>query len=159
MNNVFLILGGNLGEREKNLAKALEKIVGAGAVIKHISSVYETEPWGVAGQPNYYNMVVEILTSLDAEPLMRTILNIEEDMGRVRTEKYNARTIDIDILLFNDEVIDSETVQIPHPRMQERRFVLEPLSEIAPDLIHPSLHKSINALLEACTDPNKVKKI
>lgn len=156
MNNVFLILGGNLGERKKNLAKAAELLGKAAGRIKRCSPIYETEPWGVEGQPNYYNQVVEMLTDLDAHSLINTILEIEKQMGRIRTEKYDARTIDIDILFFNDDIINTGDLTVPHPRIQERRFVLEPLAEIAPEFIHPVLNRSVAALLKETSDDGKV---
>ena len=159
MNNVFLILGGNLGERRNNLAKALKEIGKTGAVIKKASSIYETEPWGAEGQPNYYNQVIEVLTETDASSLMQYLLTIEKKMGRERSVKYGARTIDIDILFFNSEVIQNDTVIIPHPRLHQRKFVLVPMVEIAPELIHPVLQKTMAALLTASNDTNVVKKI
>ena len=159
MNNAFLITGGNLGDRKRNLETAVSLIEKNTGVIKRLSSVYETEPWGVEGQPNYYNLVIEMLTSLDAQTLMDNLLQIEQEMGRVRTEKYGARTIDIDILFFNDEIINTDTLTIPHPRLHERRFVLQPLAEIAPELTHPVLQKNIADLLHECPDTNVVKKI
>ncbi len=159
MNNVFVIIGGNLGNRQQNLAHAIRLIEQKSGVIKKQSSIYETEPWGVQGQPNYYNQVLEILTDFDPESLMQLFLQIEQLMGRVRTEKYSARSIDIDILFFNDQLINTPDLTIPHPRLQERRFVLEPLNEIAPEFVHPELQKTIAALLIDCTDSNVVKKI
>lgn len=159
MNNVFLILGGNLGERRENLAKAMALIGEAGAIVKRTSSIYETEPWGAKDQPNYYNQVVEILTDLGAEELMKTILRIEKTMGRVRTEKYGTRTIDIDILFFNDETINSDSLTVPHPRIQERRFVLIPMNEIAPEFVHPVLNEPISKILTNTHDSSIVNRI
>ena len=156
MNNVFLILGGNLGERDKNLAEAVKEIGKSAGIIKRSSAIYETEPWGVENQPNYYNQVVEILTDHDAESLMNILLNIEKNMGRSRTGKYDARNIDIDILFFNDEIISSNTLTIPHPRLHERRFVLMPMNEIAPEFVHPTLNRSISQLLKETADNGKV---
>ncbi len=159
MNNAFLILGGNLGERRKNLAEATALLAKAGATIKRRSSIYETEPWGAKDQPNYYNQVVEILTNEDAPELMQSVLNIEQKMGRVRAEKYGARTIDIDILFFNNEIINSGHLTVPHPRLHERRFVLEPMNEIAPELVHPVLNQSISEILAHTNDRSIVKRI
>ena len=159
MNNAFLILGGNLGERRKNLAEATALLAKAGATIKRTSSIYETEPWGSKDQPNYYNQVVEILTNEDAPELMQSVLNIEQKMGRVRAGKYGARTIDIDILFFNNEIINSDHLTVPHPRLHERRFVLEPMNEIAPELVHPVLNQSISEILAHTNDRSIVKRI
>ena len=159
MNNAFLILGSNLGERKHLITLARNLIGEKTGYIKRISSVYETEPWGVTGQPNYYNQVVEILTELGAHELMATVLGIEQDMGRKRIKKYDSRIIDIDILFFNSETYDSGAVTIPHPRLHLRRFVLEPLAEIAPEFIHPISKKSLALLLSECKDDSIVKKI
>jgi 2-amino-4-hydroxy-6-hydroxymethyldihydropteridine diphosphokinase len=158
-NTVFLVLGSNLGNRQKNLDQAIEEIGNTCGIVARCSSVYETEPWGVIHQPDYYNQVVEIFTSLDAETLMKTLLEIEKKLGRIRTEKYNARTIDIDILFFNHEIIENEIVIIPHQRLHERRFVLEPICELAPDFIHPVLKKNMAELLQTCSDKMTSKKI
>ena len=106
MNNCFLIIGGNLGNRRLNLATAIQYIEKKAGVIKRLSSVYETAPWGVEQQPDYYNQVIEMLTPLGANELMATLLDVEKEMGRVRSEKYGARTIDIDILFFNDDFVN-----------------------------------------------------
>ncbi|MFT3903501.1 MAG: 2-amino-4-hydroxy-6-hydroxymethyldihydropteridine diphosphokinase [Niabella sp.] len=158
MNNVFLIIGGNLGNRKANLREACARInERAGKVVK-TSSIYETEPWGVEGQPHYYNQVLQVLTRLQPDALMQTLLKIEEQMGRVREIKYGARTIDIDILFFNDLAYESPMVTVPHPRIAERRFVLTPMAEIAPDFIHPVFQKNMTALLRQCTDKTAVQK-
>lgn len=159
MNNVFLIVGGNLGNKEKNLSTVRELIEQQVGVIKKLSSVYETEPWGVDEQPVYYNQVIELLTEMSAERMMQRLLSIEKKMGRVRENKYDARIIDIDILFFNDEVHQTQELTIPHARLHERRFVLEPLNEIAPEFIHPVLQKTIATLLNETSDNAAVKKI
>lgn len=159
MNNVFLIIGGNLGNKEKNLSTVRELIEQQVGVIKKLSSVYETEPWGVEAQPVYYNQVIELLTEMSAERMMQRLLSIEKEMGRVRENKYDARIIDIDILFFNNEVYQTQELTIPHARLHERRFVLEPLNEIAPEFIHPVLQKTIATLLNETSDNAAVKKI
>ena len=131
MNQAFLLLGGNIGNRKENLANArsqLGKKCGSALVA---SRLYETAAWGKADQPAFLNQALKLGTSLAAAELMNTILEIELQMGRRRDEKYGPRIIDIDILLFNDEIIDLDFLKIPHPRMQDRRFVLVPLAEIA----------------------------
>jgi len=159
MNISFLLIGGNDGDRKANLAKALGNVEESGCRILRRSSLYETAPWGKANQNDFLNQAVEIQTSLDAPSLMDELLKIEEKMGRKRLEKYGSRIIDIDILFFNDAIIDSPRLIIPHPEIQNRRFVLAPMEEIAPDLVHPVLRKSIRDLLAICPDKLEVKKI
>jgi len=123
------------------------------------SSLYESAAWGKTDQPDFLNQTLLLQTGLTAQNLMRTILDIEEKMGRKRIQQYGPRTIDIDILFFNEEIIDEPSLVIPHPQIQNRRFTLVPMDELAPGLIHPVLHKSIHQLLQECTDPLDVKKI
>ncbi|MBO9620421.1 MAG: 2-amino-4-hydroxy-6-hydroxymethyldihydropteridine diphosphokinase, partial [Niabella sp.] len=130
----------------------------AGVIIKR-SAIYETAAWGLTDQPDFYNQALEIATDLSPEQLMAVILNIETAMGRIREERYGPRTIDIDILLYGNFICDTPSVTIPHPRMTERRFVLTPLDEIAPDLVHPQLNKTIHELLGVTTDASLVKKM
>jgi 2-amino-4-hydroxy-6-hydroxymethyldihydropteridine diphosphokinase len=158
MNEVYLLIGGNMGDRMLHLNKAKEEIEKqCGQIIKQ-SSVYETAAWGVEEQAAFLNQVLEIQTDLSPQKLLKTILKIEEDLGRKREIKYGPRLIDIDILLFGDVVIDMHGLKIPHPQMQHRRFVLEPLNEIAAGKIHPVLQKKIAQILSACTDPLTVNK-
>lgn len=158
MNKAFLLTGGNLGDRLKNMERSrvfVEKT--CGRIIKS-SSLYETAAWGKTDQPDYLNQVLLIDTPFPPEQLLNKLLSVEKDMGRFRGEKYGPRIIDIDILLYNDEVINESMLKIPHPRMQDRRFVLEPMNEIAPDIIHPVLQKTMHQLLTECTDPLAVNK-
>src|SRR5438270_16252 len=141
MNHAVLSLGSNIGERKENLKQAREYLVKAGCLIKKESSVYETEPWGKKDQPFFFNEVIEIETTLNAFELMFLILQIEKQMGRERKEKWEPRIIDIDILFFNDEIIQAEHLTIPHPYLHVRDFVLMPLKEILPDFIHPVFKK------------------
>lgn len=159
MNICFLLIGGNDGDRRGNLAKALENIEGSGGRILRRSSLYETAPWGKADQNDFLNQAVQVQTSLDAPSLMEELLKIEEKMGRRRLEKYGSRIIDLDILFFNDAIIDSPRLIVPHPEIQNRRFVLAPMEEIAPGYIHPVLHTSIRELLAICPDKLEVKKV
>jgi 2-amino-4-hydroxy-6-hydroxymethyldihydropteridine diphosphokinase len=156
MNTVFLLTGGNVGDRLNNLhqsARWLQKMVGS--IIKK-SSIYETAAWGVTDQPSFLNQVIILTTVLTPDDVLKTILSIEEKMGRKRVEKMGPRTIDIDILFYNTQIINLPNLVVPHPEIANRRFVLEPLHEIAPTFVHPVAHKSIAALLEECTDPLQV---
>jgi 2-amino-4-hydroxy-6-hydroxymethyldihydropteridine diphosphokinase len=153
MKKVFLGIGTNLGDRETNLKNAIEKIAeNIGPILKS-SSVYETDPWGFTSDNLFFNMVVEVKTRLTPAGVLGAILQIEVLLGRTRSEKkYSSRVIDIDILLYENYVIDEVSLRIPHPLIHERKFVLVPLCEIAPEFIHPVLGKSIRVLLEECTD-------
>lgn len=158
MNDAYLLIGGNLGNREENLEHASALVAErCGSVLQH-SSVFETAAWGLAGQPDFLNQVLLLSTPLLPLNLLHKLLGIEEEMGRVRREKNGPRLIDLDILLYNDVVIDLPGLQIPHPRMAERRFVLTPLAEIAGKLIHPESGKTIDQMLAECPDPLPVNK-
>ena len=159
MSTAHLLIGGNLGDREENLLKAIALINEQCGPLIRASSVYETEAWGKTDQPSFLNQALEISTALNARQLMRKILKIEKEMGRIRQEKLGPRIIDIDILLYENEIHDLRFLKIPHPEMQNRRFVLVPLAEIDPTLQHPVLKKTIAELLEECPDNLEVKKI
>jgi 2-amino-4-hydroxy-6-hydroxymethyldihydropteridine diphosphokinase len=150
------LIGGNLGERVYNLHQCCFLIEEAIGVIIKKSLVYETAAWGIIEQPAFLNQVLFVSTSLSAPDLLKTILQIEERMGRKRLIKMGPRIIDIDILFYNDKIISSANLQIPHPEIANRRFVLEPLSEIASSLVHPLLKKTIADLLRSCADKLKV---
>ena len=149
MKTVYLGLGSNIGDREKNLAKAIHQLTAPNLRIARVSSIYETEPAGFAAQRWFLNLVVEAETDLFPMQLLTRALKIERSLGRVRTIKNGPRTIDIDILLYGKTVIRGATLEIPHPRMGERRFVLAPLAELGPDLRHPVTHQSIRQMLDA----------
>jgi 2-amino-4-hydroxy-6-hydroxymethyldihydropteridine diphosphokinase len=159
MNHAYLLTGGNVGDRAECLREAsgyIERQIGE---ILRRSALYETAPWGQVPQPSFLNQVLLVLTALEPAFLMQEILSIEQRMGRIRGEKYGPRTIDIDILFYDFAHIDQPDLKIPHPAIPQRRFVLVPMDELAPDFIHPVLHKSIHELLMECTDPLDVKKI
>jgi len=141
------------------LALAREKITAAAGRITKISPVYETAAWGKTDQPDFLNQALQLETALDAPALLDVLLGIELQMGRRREERYGSRIIDIDILFFNDATIRLPQLAIPHPEIQNRRFALAPMSEIAPSLTHPILGRTIQQLLDACTDPLAVRKL
>ena len=159
MNTVFLLTGGNLGDRFFNLQTAKELIEKDCGKIAKESSVYQTAAWGFTEQPDFYNQALQLQTNFSPEELMQKLLFIEKNMGREREIKMGPRIIDIDVLLMNDLIISSPLITIPHPRLAERRFALTPLAEIAPDIIHPVLHTSISQLLAVCKDDLPVYKI
>ena len=142
MNRAYLLIGGNMGNREKNFTIARGYVERYCGPVIRSSSLYETAAWGKTDQPSFLNQVLEIGTDLDAEQLIKQVLEMEKLMGRERKEKYGPRIIDIDILLFNNEKYDLPFLKIPHPEMQNRRFALIPLAEIAEDLQHPVFKKT-----------------
>ncbi len=154
----YLGLGSNLGDRETHLRKALSLLGDAGEIIA-LSSVYETEPWGYAEQPSFLNIVCGFRTSLSPPELLALAQEVERSLGRVRTVRYGPRTMDVDILLYGDLVLDTPDLQIPHPRIPERAFVLAPLAEIAPDVEHPALKRPISALLADAPGRETVVKL
>ena len=159
MNKVYLLIGGNIGNREEALAKACMLIGDQCGEVMNISSLYETKAWGKNDQPSFLNQALEIRTRLKPLQLMQQILNIEKQIGRIRKEKYGPRTIDIDILFFNDEIHNYPSLTVPHPEIQNRRFVLAPMNEIAASWIHPVFKKPIAELLEECPDHLPVIKL
>ena len=159
MNVTYLCLGGNIGDREKALNLALSKINNKVGNITVQSSIYETEAWGVENQQAYLNQCIKVETHYSALELIDELLFIEKELGRERSisETYQPRTIDIDILFFNQEVINQTKLLVPHPRLQLRKFVLIPLNEIASNYLHPILNKTIFSLLSECKDKSDVK--
>lgn len=160
MNTALLIIGSNQGNIVENIRSAnmyLNQSIGS--IVKY-SSLYQTAAWGKTNQPDFINQVIEIHTTLSPNDLLGSILTIEKKLGRIRTDaKWEERIIDIDILFYNDEIINEKHLKIPHPFLQDRKFVLVPLAEIAENMIHPVLNKSIQDLLKNCTDPLPVKKL
>lgn len=157
-NLVYLSLGSNVGDRQVQLQDALAKLAAVGRVVA-TSSFYETEPVEFTQQPWFLNCAIALETNKTPEQLMAAILRIEEEMGRRRVQKKGPRSIDIDILLFDDTIVDSKELTIPHPAMHQRRFVLEPLAEIAPELLHPVLKKTIGELLDSLPPGQVVKRL
>lgn len=148
MHKVYLLLGSNLGDREKNIDNAINELKACGIVISKKSSLYNTAPWGYTEQPDFLNQAIECLTSLEPFELLKEIKKIEIKMGREKTVRYGPRIIDIDIIFYDDLIFKSDELTIPHPLMHERDFVLKPLCEIAPDFVHPELKLSVKNLLE-----------
>ena len=158
MNKAILLIGGNLGDRTDHLKQAVEQISMLVGKVENISALYETAAWGVVEQPDYLNQGLVVSTELDAITLLHTVLEIERNIGRIRQQKWGARVIDIDIIFYNNDIINLPELKIPHPQLQFRQFVLIPLQEIIPEWQHPILHKTIDTLLTQCTDPLPAKK-
>jgi 2-amino-4-hydroxy-6-hydroxymethyldihydropteridine diphosphokinase len=154
----YLSLGSNIGNRERHLGDALARLRALGRVAA-VSSLYETEPVEFTDQPWFLNCVVLLETKAAPADLLANLLAIEQEMGRVRNQKKGPRTIDIDILLFGETILDSPALTIPHPALHQRRFVLEPLAEIAPEAWHPGLKKTIRRLLEELPAGPVVRKL
>lgn len=157
--SIFILLGSNLGDRNSNLRSARQEISRSVGEIVTASSIYKTAAWGKTEQPAFYNQVIEIKSVLTPKKMLSGILEIEKKAGRIRDEKWGARILDIDILFYNDDVISTETLTIPHPHIPDRKFTLLPLSEIAGDFKHPITGKSVNEMLAACIDDLSVEKV
>lgn len=159
MSTAYLMLGSNMENKNTNLNTALEKI-GMKCSIKKLSSIYETEPWGFTHEESFYNQAVRIETDLDPEELLEFLLNIENEMGRIRKGPYyQARLIDLDILFYDHLVMETKKLTIPHPRLHLRRFALIPMNEIAPEFVHPLINKNVSSLLRRCVDKLRVERV
>ena len=158
MNRIYLLLGSNMGNSQELLAKAIQQTEKQTGKLIRASALYSTAAWGNTNQPDFLNQVIVIESKLSAHETLKSILAIEKKMGRIRTVKNAPRIIDIDILFFNKEIIHLPDLIVPHPEIQNRRFVLIPLNELAPQLIHPVLNKKVHQLLAGCADQLNVKK-
>jgi 2-amino-4-hydroxy-6-hydroxymethyldihydropteridine diphosphokinase len=159
LHTLVLLLGSNLGDRRSLLNQAAEKINIQLGYISITSSFYETKSWGLEDQPDFLNQVLICHTCQNAAEALHHCLSIEKELGRDRKVKWGSRSIDIDILYFDDEIFATETLKIPHPFLHQRRFTLVPLAEVMPDFVHPVLNFSNKELLERCTDPLKVIRL
>jgi len=157
MNIVFLQLGSNLGDRELLLKDAITAIENRVGNVVELSKVYESAPWRVEGQENYLNQILKVKTILSANEVLSIVLDIEKHLGRIRLEKWGERLIDIDIIFYNDSIIETPELCVPHKHLHERMFVLTPLHNIAPEMVHPKYNKTVEELLEMCQDSELVK--
>jgi 2-amino-4-hydroxy-6-hydroxymethyldihydropteridine diphosphokinase len=160
MSKVFLGIGTNLGNRKANLRQATKMIGEHIGKVLNSSPVYETAPWGFEAEDDFLNMVVMVETNHSPTELLKMIVSIESMLGRDKSQdRYSSRVIDIDILLYDDLVINENGLKIPHPLMHERKFVLVPLNDIGPDILHPVLKKTISSLLKSCRDRSRITKL
>lgn len=157
MAKIYLHTGSNIGDREQNLLSAnaaIEEFIGK---ISSLSNIYETAAWGLKDQDDFLNQALEVITELEPREVLEAIKKIEDQMGRIRYKKWGRRLIDIDILFFEDRIINTQRLTIPHPFLQERNFVLAPLSELIPNFVHPVLEKEISQIFKESPDELKAE--
>lgn len=160
MAQAYIGMGSNLGKREDFLRRATALLAERGGELVALSSFYQTRAWGMDNAPDFLNAVLLLKTDLEPEALLELMLELEQELGRVRSKSdgYENRSIDLDLLFYDDLVLETEDLSLPHPAIAKRRFVLEPLTELAPELQHPSLNQSMEELLHACTDETAIEK-
>ena len=154
----YLLLGSNIGDRAAHLQQARHTLAATAGMVVAASAFYETAAWGLEDQAAFLNQALAIRTALDAPALLAACLATEQQAGRERQQRWAARTLDVDILLYGDAIIHTPTLTVPHPALPTRRFALTPLAELAPQLVHPQLRQTISELLAACPDPLAVVK-
>ena len=155
----YLLLGSNIGDRAAHLQQARKALAAAAGKLVAVSSLYETAAWGLEDQPAFLNQALAVRTALSAPALLAACLATEQQAGRERLQRWGARTLDVDILLYGQEIIATPTLIVPHPALPARRFALLPLAQIAPHLVHPQLHQTVAELLAACPDPLPVQLV
>lgn len=159
MNTVIILLGGNIGDTLFYLKESIRRLENHNCVITKQSEIYETEAWGVENQNNYYNQALEISTSLSPNEVLILCQKIENQLGRIRKERWGARTIDIDLIFYNQLIIDTPTLTIPHPRYHLRNFVLFPLADVIPDYVCPIFKTTILKIVSSSLDQSQVKTV
>ncbi len=156
MKTIYLQIGSNIGDRNQYIDRAKKQIEKKIGKIHASSKIYETQAWGIRSQRDFLNVVIKVSTNFDPNKILKISQQIESDLGRIRKEKWGERCIDIDILFINNEIIKLKNLTVPHPHIQDRKFILRPLCDIASNLKHPIIKKDIKELLECCTDKLKV---
>ena len=159
MNRAYISIGSNQGNRREQMERAIAFLMVLGGAIVKRSDYFETKAWGKEDQPDFLNMCLELTTTKSAHKLLKVIQDIETQLDRQRTQKWGQRTVDLDILFFNDAIINDDQLTVPHPYIPQRKFVLVPLAQVAAGVVHPVLHKTVQQLLESCPDDLEVVKV